>query len=836
MQKQELHPDTEDLIAFSVGHLSAEEAAVIEAHISDCTLCCETLMGLCADDTMIALLKEARYSVDGTTLSIVNCTMDTLSGEAKSALAEHPRYEIIELIARGGMGEVFKAKHRLMNRIVALKVINSNLISNSEAVERFHREVKTAAHLSHPNIVTAFDAEQAEGVHFLVMEHVNGVNLADLIERDGAISILKACEYARQTAIGLQHAHEQGMVHRDMKPHNLMLTIDGTVKILDFGLASLASKSVSLVDSQLPKHANLTSAGTVMGTPNFISPEQAVDAHQADIRSDIYSLGATLHYLLSGQPPFTKGDAKERLYSHAEEQPASISSLREDAPQELSDIINRMMAKDPDLRYQTPEEVAEDLSVFVDAFQATAKGPGLLVNVAKSWWPPSRLLVAVFAVFSFIFASIIYLETDKGTLVIDSVDDNVKVTISQAEDAEGDAYMSMKVVDTLTGSEVKRLPSGKYKVSLGKKESDFELSQGGFKLTRGDNIVVSVTRKASQKAEQEPEPLQPLEMTQQEHNDLMIKGMNLSSKSAKELQDKADKDPSDAESRLLLMFYYHRKSILTPEMREPHRKIVKWFVKNYPASFAAGNHAASFYTATNPEGYVEVKQLWLKQVERNNQNVAILRNASKYFMLADKKLSEELLLQAQDLAPDDAGVSKQLAQVYKLGMSRLSGDKRKERAVESLAKLEATLSQNKKAKKNNYLLADIAKMALEAGAIEKAEQYANRLLETEDQGRALHDGNIVLGRLAMQSGDLEKAKLHLLASGKTNGGPTLNSFGPDMVLAKKLLEKGEKETVLEYFQLCSQFWKPKNNKLQKWTEEVRRGGIPDLGDAARFMP
>ena len=239
------HPSVKELSAFVSGQLPESQASEVERHIDLCQQCSETLSGLSADDTFVGLLKQAGNSDNRLTAGMSHLDIDAASDAAKEVLTEHSRYEIVELIAQGGMGKVFKATHRMMDRTVALKVIKNELMRNTEVIERFHREVKAAAQLSHPNIVTAYDAEQANGVHFLVMEYAVGTNLSDLVKRDGPLQIAQAVDYVRQAAAGLQHAHEQGMVHRDMKPHNLMLTKDGTVKILDFGLASLSTESIA---------------------------------------------------------------------------------------------------------------------------------------------------------------------------------------------------------------------------------------------------------------------------------------------------------------------------------------------------------------------------------------------------------------------------------------------------------------------------------------------------------------------------------------------------------------------------------------------------------------
>ena len=362
MSEQAVHPSEAQLSAYNRGLLSPDEAVEIETHVSDCESCCETIVSLSSDDTFVELLKDAKaLPIDE---SGAKTKLSAATGDIPPELAEHPRYEILRLIGKGGMGDVYEGIHRKMERRVALKVINRDLFRKAEAVNRFHREVKAAAQLTHSNIVTAYDADQAGDFHFLVMEFVDGVDLSQIVKERGALSIDDACNYIREAAIGLQHAHERGMVHRDIKPHNLMVTADGTVKILDFGLASLAPDAVPFSDS-VAARSDLTAAGAIMGTPDFISPEQAIDARQADIRSDIYSLGATLYYLLSGRVPFDDGSVMHKLESHAQAEPDSLDSLRDDVPPELAAIVSTMMAKDPNERYLTPSEVAEALEAFL---------------------------------------------------------------------------------------------------------------------------------------------------------------------------------------------------------------------------------------------------------------------------------------------------------------------------------------------------------------------------------------------------------------------------------------------------------------------------------------
>lgn len=376
MPEPAIHPTRAELHSYGMGQLSADKAAVIERHISECEPCCETIADLSASDTFVDLLQEAEQLPAEPIVAHygVPANPSSSSQDIPVSLAEHPRYEIVGLIGRGGMGNVYEARHRKMERTVALKVINREFVRKTEAVARFHREVKAAAQLSHPNIVTAHDADNAGDYHFMVMEHVNGVDLSRILQDRGALPVAEACQCIQQAAIGLQHAHEQGMVHRDIKPHNLMVTADGTVKILDFGLASLAPEFVSAADAG-EVLSELTTVGAIMGTPDYISPEQAEDARQADVRSDIYSLGATLYHLLAGRPPFDQGSVMQKLKNHAEVEPERLESLRDDIPVELSTAVAKMMAKNPDDRFQTPTEVAVALEALMQAIERAKKAP-----------------------------------------------------------------------------------------------------------------------------------------------------------------------------------------------------------------------------------------------------------------------------------------------------------------------------------------------------------------------------------------------------------------------------------------------------------------------------
>ncbi|MCS6852128.1 MAG: serine/threonine protein kinase [Gemmataceae bacterium] len=306
------------------------------------------------------------------------------------------QYVLLERLGEGGMGHVFKGRHVHLGRIVALKIIRREHLADAEAVRRFRREIQAAAQLSHPNVVMAYDADQVGDTHFFVMEYVEGISLTRLMKEHGPPPIPVACEYIRQAALGLQHAHEKGLVHRDIKPGNLLVTrveandwrVEGAtpylpaqvggwptqgalVKILDMGLARLylPEQTAQARDSQL------TQRGQVLGTPDYMAPEQAIDPHAADIRADIYSLGCTFYYLLTGQVPFPGGTGMEKLLRHRTEEPTPVEALRPEVPPGLGALVRRLMAKRASDRPQTPGEVADIL--------ATGLRTGAFVPVAQ---------------------------------------------------------------------------------------------------------------------------------------------------------------------------------------------------------------------------------------------------------------------------------------------------------------------------------------------------------------------------------------------------------------------------------------------------------------------
>ena len=312
-----------------------------------------------------------------------------LAGDEPGETLEVPRrlgdYEIVRLLGAGGMGRVFLAEHTRMGRTVALKMLPAERMTDPVAVERFYEEVRAASRLMHPNIVTAFDAGESAGIHFFAMEFVDGQTLTDLVSQKGPLSVGEAASVIRQASLGLLHSHRAGIVHRDVKPGNLMRAGDGTIKVLDLGLARLGQLGGGDGATGGPSAKSRRGgrrnrgdaadpppqAGRLVGTLPFMSPEQLEDPESADARSDIYSLGATLFFLLTGRPPFT-GDFLEQVYGHRHGEIPDLMQLREDVDLRFSHIFSRMLAKSADERYASLDEVLEDLAPYAEESSAPA--------------------------------------------------------------------------------------------------------------------------------------------------------------------------------------------------------------------------------------------------------------------------------------------------------------------------------------------------------------------------------------------------------------------------------------------------------------------------------
>jgi serine/threonine-protein kinase len=288
-------------------------------------------------------------------------------------------YRVLDRLGQGGLSTVYKARHAENGLMVALKVIRPEVLANAEGRQQFLQEIEAMARLDHPNIVQFCDADQHESTCYFAMEYVDGIDLGKHVRLSGPAPVHEACDYIRQAALGLQHAHERNLVHRDIKPLNLFLTQPPTVraqtvggpswhpgrsrkrplvKILDWGLAGLRCPR-----GTGPQLLEALSKGLI-GTVDYLSPEQARNAATVDIRGDIYSLGCTFYYLLTGQSPFSGGTLMQKILKHQQEQPAPVDRFRGDVPPALAVVLGRMLAKVPEDRYQTPAALAVALAPF----------------------------------------------------------------------------------------------------------------------------------------------------------------------------------------------------------------------------------------------------------------------------------------------------------------------------------------------------------------------------------------------------------------------------------------------------------------------------------------
>ncbi len=289
------------------------------------------------------------------------------SGDLRGRRLAH--FELLEQIGVGGMAAVLRARDTQLDRDVALKILPPDLAADQENVRRFHQEARSAAKLDHENIARVFFCGEDQGLHFIAFEFVEGDNLRTVLERRGRLSAAEALSIVTQVTAGLAHAAERGVVHRDIKPSNILITSDGRAKLVDMGLA----RSLERQDDK-----GLTHSGVTLGTFDYISPEQALEPREADVRSDIYSLGCTLYHLLTGRPPVPEGTAARKLHHHQHIPPIDPRELVPDLPDGVAVLLNRMMAKRPEQRQQTAGQLLAELVILdrtLDWTAGDAAGP-----------------------------------------------------------------------------------------------------------------------------------------------------------------------------------------------------------------------------------------------------------------------------------------------------------------------------------------------------------------------------------------------------------------------------------------------------------------------------
>ncbi len=370
-------PDGAELIAFHRGKLPGERLEAVGEHLERCAPCQANLRAL-ADhsDPLIARLRSSHTQIEFSQEPSCARLQQRAAALARPGRADRTGgpperlgpYRLLRRLKGGGMGEVYEALHTRLDRRVALKTLRGDRMDNPEFLARFNREMTAVGKLNHPNIVRATDAGDADGWHYLVMDFVDGLDLAAIVRYLGLLTVADAAAVVQQTALGLASVHEHGLVHRDIKPSNLMLATGGTVKLLDLGLA--------LLHEGRPGD-ELTETGFGLGTADYMSPEQAQDAHHVDIRSDLYSLGCTFYKLLTGRAPFDAPPFRtmlKKMQAHMREPVPPIQTLRPDVPADLAIVIQRLLEKRPERRYATPQAVA----AAVEPFAVGSDLPGLL--------------------------------------------------------------------------------------------------------------------------------------------------------------------------------------------------------------------------------------------------------------------------------------------------------------------------------------------------------------------------------------------------------------------------------------------------------------------------
>ena len=525
-------PTRTALADYALGNLPDAEIERVTDHLEACGQCEATVAELEDDaDTFVEALQRplqaSAFAAEPEFEQIVAAARRIRLEPATFADAAEPRsepigqlgnYELLAKLAAGGMATVYRARHCRMHRDVALKLLPAHRSDDEASVSRFTREIEAVSRLNHPNIVKAHDAGEDQGMHYLVMELVDGVDLYQLVKHIGALDVADAWEIVRQAALGMQHAFEHGLVHRDIKPSNLLLSRDGQVKLLDLGLALWQS------DGLWQEH--LTVSGTVMGTLDYMAPEQADNSHDVDIRADIYSLGCTLYKLLTGRALFassTFDTPVKKILAHATEDPPSICRTRGDVPPMIAELLSRMLAKDPADRPQTPGAVADILKEFAAANDLVAlvakcemppltnhgnaaaeEAPVMLPREsllqpakdvsaggrrfgAKSW----PLLGFVLCLLGVVAGTLVF-RTPHGELIIEA-DDDVRIEVTSQDN-------TITIVDTSSDRKLE-LQAGEYGIRLVDAESPFVLSTDHVVLRRGDRVVVSARFQRDQTTE-----------------------------------------------------------------------------------------------------------------------------------------------------------------------------------------------------------------------------------------------------------------------------------------------------------------------------------------------
>ena len=516
---QQTCPTREHLRQFLEGSVDAEKGTEITSHVEECSSCDAVLSSLESEQSDVlqvlregarteSLLLEPEFEQLRDTFKIVQ--NDTTPGLEENEHLEPGKrlrdYRLVRKIGEGGMGTVYQAVHVHLAKPVAIKILPADKLQSKQSVSRFRQEMRAVGRVNHANVVSASDAGKIDGQHFLVMELVEGADLARIIQSRGNLSVADACEIVRQAAIGLQHAHDSGLIHRDVKPSNVMLAKDGNVKLLDLGLAGL-NKTELGATSNVVVSDRLTSFGQIMGTLDYMAPEQVTASPDVDVRADVYALGATLFQLLTGMTPCgnRSQETPRRIEAILNEPPMDIAKLREDIPIELQALLLKMLAKSPAERPQKASDIASEIAPYAsgsnlvalaEACQTSLDIPSADVEVtddasflfSHTIAPEKEVTrrkpltaIGLTGFFLALIASVVFLVTHNGIVKVEVFDEDVKVSVDG----------KFLKVDEKGNSKLTKLWANddhKLVVSLGGKE----LITENFEVRRGDELIFKV--------------------------------------------------------------------------------------------------------------------------------------------------------------------------------------------------------------------------------------------------------------------------------------------------------------------------------------------------------
>lgn len=535
----------DELKSFVLGNLPGDVLCQISDHLDDCNVCEDTIVGLDqTNDSLLESLKSVRPGDHGYVspheknadyeLAVAAAHQLNQGQDSNAEPSLEPTrigdYEIIATIGCGGMGSVFKARHMRLGKQVAVKILPWRKMRSPDAVARFNREMRIIGQMDHPGIVTAFDAGDEQGTHYLVMELVEGIDLGQLTRLCGPIGVADACELIRQSASGIQYAHQQDVIHRDIKPSNLMLTSDQKVKVLDLGLATLGS-----LDGTVDE---LTTVGQLMGTLDYMSPEQ-LGSEPITSCSDTYSLAATLYKLLTGSAPYSRVDCDtplKKLRAIACSSPTPIRERCDTIPPDLAELIDRGLVENPAERFESVADFASQLEPFCrdanlkklldrateaknsqaavprslpvglqpDSKHSRAASPGSPTRIAKpkskrqttSWRHRLATALVSIAMLGLLAAGgiVVYIQTSTGQVVIESEVDDVKVVLLKNDQPSKELVVEHSSKST-------RLFAGEYKVLIEGDSDSMVVENGDFQIKRGGVVVVRIREKPKAVAE-----------------------------------------------------------------------------------------------------------------------------------------------------------------------------------------------------------------------------------------------------------------------------------------------------------------------------------------------